>query len=187
MTSLNNWTKYQQTRKRDLSSNNDKPTTLKARMKKIGIYLRQVDFGQTWSCWARPPFRSSSLPSDDCLTPISLSSEELHLEKISLQLWEFSSPRALDSATKIRRSCLAGSFFRGSSSRPPDPSLATDQIRTLAFTKWFYIFVIGCHCCAQFLGICDYSCVENTNMKLRSLAHNWYFVLPFLAPFLFLS
>ena len=75
---LSNWTKYQQTRKRDLSSNNDKPTTLKARMKKIEIYLRQVDFGQTWSCWAHPPFRSSSLPSDDCLTPISLSSEELH-------------------------------------------------------------------------------------------------------------
>ena len=76
-----------------------------------------------------------------------------------LQLWEFSSPIALDSATKIRRSCLAGSFFRGSSSRPPDPSLTTDQI-----TKWYSIFVIACHCCTQFLGICDYSCVENTNM-----------------------
>ena len=86
---LSNWTKYLKTRKRDLSSNNDKPTTLKARMKKIEIYLRQVDFGQTWSCWAHPPFRSSSLPSDDCLTPISLSSEELHLEKISLKLWEY--------------------------------------------------------------------------------------------------
>ena len=38
-------------------------------------------------------------------------------------------------------------------------------IRTLAFRKSYQIFVIGCHCCTPVLRICDYSCVENTNMK----------------------
>ena len=38
--------------------------------------------------------------------------------------------------------------------------------RTLALTKWYNIFVKGCHCWTHYLGISDYSCVfENTNMK----------------------
>ena len=38
--------------------------------------------------------------------------------------------------------------------------------RTLALTTWNNIFVKGCHCWTQYLGISDYSCVfENTNMK----------------------
>ena len=170
---LNNWTKYidisTNKKKRDLSSNNDKPTTLKARMKKIyNIFA---------AGWFRPDVVVPGSPT----LPVFFSPVwrlfDAHLSVLrgaalgedQLQFWEFSSPSIhLDSATKISRSCLAGSFFRGSSSRLPAPSLTTDQIRTLAFTKWYYIFVIGCHSCTQFLGICDYFCVEDTNMKLRS-------------------
>ena len=46
--------------------------------------------------------------------------------------------------------------------------------RTLALTKWYNIFVKGCHCCTQYLGISDYSCVfENINMNIKHHIQAW--------------
>ena len=108
----NNCTKYQQTRKRDLSS-----TTLKARMKKIyNIFA---------AGWFQPDVVVPGSPT----LPVFFSPVwrlfDAHLSVLrgaalgedQLQFWEFSSPSIhLDSATKISRSCLAGSFFLTSAS-----------------------------------------------------------------------